>query len=526
LVFPASPYLFIYLFIPFISVNIPSIVFGYTYSDVENYIAAHPAPSGCVYYLSPLVTVNGSGYRIRKRCNSSKERARKDRYINYTDTWEEHGSGYLDYYDCNATYKYFHWIADGTTVWGWSAQGPGISNIEVYCDGSTREYYDAIGVNTAPGLAAYCWVSTSDTSSRCLSYDTIYADFVPVEQCYNRLTGLHEPCAKNCADPAKKGSPVEVCGNGIDDNCNGQTDEGCAQTVLEYYSGNGQEGLICQTLPDPFEVRVLEGSSPKGGVEIGWDVTAAPVGSGGAGVSPGSNTTNTEGIARSYLTLGNHEGTYTVESTCPECDSGSPQTFTATAKCPDVPNYKQYDSLWADEPYDHTQRTISEDGCALTTIAMVFGYFHPLRADISVADLNEIYKNAMEFYGQPGFTSTGKVFWSLVDTMTEDRIDFMEKEMEDGVLKYKEIDGKRVVDENKSKPLQNSLMDQYLNKCQPVIVMVDNNGSKHWVVVTGKIGNDYSINDPGDSDKTRLYRYSGKIYAIRVYDSIYGGCRQ
>src|SRR3989304_7692940 len=74
--------LFIYLFIPFLSVNIPSIVFGYTYSDVENYIAAHPAPSGCIYYLSPLATVNGSGYRIRKRCNSSKERAQKDRYAN------------------------------------------------------------------------------------------------------------------------------------------------------------------------------------------------------------------------------------------------------------------------------------------------------------------------------------------------------------------------------------------------------------------------------------------------------------
>jgi len=520
LVFPASPYLFIYLFIPFISVNIPSIVFGYTYSDVENYIAAHPAPSGCVYYLSPLVTVNGSGYRIRKRCNSSKERARKDRYINYTDTWEEHGSGYLDYYDCNATYKYFHWIADGTTVWGWSAQGPGISNIEVYCDGSTREYYDAIGVNTAPGLAAYCWVSTSDTSSRCLSYDTIYADFVPVEQCYNRLTGLHEPCAKNCADPAKKGSPVEVCGNGIDDNCNGQTDEGCAQTVLEYYSGNGQEGLICQTLPDPFEVRVLEGSSPKGGVEIGWDVTAAPVGSGGAGVSPGSNTTNTEGIARSYLTLGNHEGTYTVESTCPECDSGSPQTFTATARCPGVPVYYQDDY---NDPYDgickdgrktvpcsdkHDEPwSIGAKGCALTSISMVLGryglsYFPPDELNrIMTIDIN-------------GYDPKGRVKWLTTDVITGREITYIDKTENYGEKSW----GIKV---------SKSLMDKYLEKCMPVIVQVYNSttGNMHWVVVTGKSGNDYSINDPSEGNDYKLLSQYGDIYNIRPYANQNGGCQ-
>ena len=70
--------LFIYLFIPFLSVNIPSIVFGYTYSDVENYIAAHPAPSGCIYYLAPLVTVNGSGYRTPQEVYLGEQRLKED----------------------------------------------------------------------------------------------------------------------------------------------------------------------------------------------------------------------------------------------------------------------------------------------------------------------------------------------------------------------------------------------------------------------------------------------------------------
>ena len=70
-------------------------------------------------------------------------------------------------------------------------------------------------------------------------------------------------------------------------------------------------------------------------------------------------------------------------------------------------------------------------------------------------------------------------------------------------------------------------------KYKPVIVQADHQygGSRHehWVLVTGKIGGDYTINDPSkafkeEDQKTKLSQY-GDIYALRVFKSKNGGCR-
>lgn len=75
-------------------------------------------------------------------------------------------------------------------------------------------------------------------------------------------------------------------------------------------------------------------------------------------------------------------------------------------------------------------------------------------------------------------------------------------------------------------PLPREILDDFLNKCMPVIVSVVNQktGGLHWVVVTGTSGSDYTINDPGFRAQDKLSGY-GDIYGIRVYKDNYGGCQ-
>ena len=70
------------------------------------------------------------------------------------------------------------------------------------------------------------------------------------------------------------------------------------------------------------------------------------------------------------------------------------------------------------------------------------------------------------------------------------------------------------------------ILDDFLNKCMPVIASVVNPSTDnlHWVVVTAKDGGDYIINDPGYRTRTRLSFY-GDIYGIRVYKDNLGGCQ-
>jgi len=63
----------------------------------------------------------------------------------------------------------------------------------------------------------------------------------------------------------------------------------------------------------------------------------------------------------------------------------------------------------------------------------------------------------------------------------------------------------------------------------PVIVRVINphtHNPQHWIVVTGKVDNDYTVNDSdlANKDLKWLSKY-GDIYDIRVYKDPKGGCQ-
>jgi len=313
--------------------------------------------------------------------------------------------------------------------------------------------------------------------------------------------------------------------------------KGCGK-ILQYYSGSGQEGLICETLKEPFTVKATDTSgNPEAGIGIGWQIAAEPQGA-GASVTPTNSATSSDGLASSTLKLGSLPGDYTVNATCSECTEGSPQTFTATAKCPDVPQYYQDDYS---DPYDdwckytyydavtkktvtqnttcqydngnllsgYTQYTIADKGCALSSMAMVmarYGYGN----SASPAEWNEFLKAI------GGYFPSGDVKWDVTPIINSQfTTDLYKKSANDDTS------------------LSNSLMDDYLSKCMPVIVKVKNWYKKkdgtlawrwHWVVVTGSSGS-YAINDPGYKDRKNLSDYKNEIYAIQVYQYNNGGCQ-
>ena len=97
---------------------------------------------------------------------------------------------------------------------------------------------------------------------------------------------------------------------------------------LELVSGDNQTGNIGTTLDEPFRVRVID---TKGGNVVDQPVTFV-ITEGGGSLSDANPETDPEGIAETYLKLGN-----TVETTTLEARLGdlTPVTFTARVTVPD-----------------------------------------------------------------------------------------------------------------------------------------------------------------------------------------------
>ncbi|HAG50943.1 MAG TPA: hypothetical protein DCL42_06350, partial [Deltaproteobacteria bacterium] len=233
----------------------------------------------------------------------------------------------------------------------------------------------------------------------------------------------------------------------------------------------------------------------------------------------------------------------TVNATCSACTEGSPQTFTAMAKCPDVPQYYQddysddYDGICAIGIDPNTKKkygvkpcekdaqgnvlsteipyTIADKGCALTSMGMVLD-----RYDKNPINLPSLLNTTLKYsylFKFKGYKEDGAVYWDAVNYITGGQVKFKDEEA---------LDGHWI--NNVQQSLSKSEIDQYLDKCSPVVVKVkrirkDGSWGWHWVVVTGKSETDYKINDPA-GDYNFLSQY-GDIYSIRAYENQGGGCK-
>jgi hypothetical protein len=155
-----------------------------------------------------------------------------------------------------------------------------------------------------------------------------------------------------------------------------------------------------------------------------------------------------------------------------------------------VPVWKQSDSRWASLHLGSSSYTMSGSGCAVTACAMVAAYFG------SPKDPGGLCK-ALSSGG--GFTSGGAIYWQNVPPAAGGTISY--------VGRWDSCSLTRI--------------NQELDGGYPVIAQVSLKGSTHFVVLTGRNGSTYYLNDPGYGDQTTLNaRYgtpSTAIKGFRVY---------
>ena len=88
----------------------------------------------------------------------------------------------------------------------------------------------------------------------------------------------------------------------------------------------------------------------------------------------------------------------------------------------------------------------------------------------------------------------------------------------DGIVFKKD---KKTIDWEKTKAVGVSEIDSYLSNGDLIVAQVYNpsTGGNHWVLVTGKKGEDYRIIDPGcyEERKTLSGVYSNNIYRFVAY---------
>jgi hypothetical protein len=157
-----------------------------------------------------------------------------------------------------------------------------------------------------------------------------------------------------------------------------------------------------------------------------------------------------------------------------------------------VRRFAQADSRWADDPLGPAPATMGEEGCAVSSSAMVLAYYGQ---DVDPGRLNRF----LTVNG--GYTPQGWLYW-------EKAADFMP-----GMIRhaYEDLPSYLLIDSN-------------LLRANPVIVRIHlPTGITHFVVIVGKIGFDYLIQDPASGGESGIYplrNLAHEIEALRFYERI------
>lgn len=149
--------------------------------------------------------------------------------------------------------------------------------------------------------------------------------------------------------------------------------------------------------------------------------------------------------------------------------------------------YLQTDARWKDDRLGGSGEGFGATGCVVCCISMALAH-HGI--DIPPGRLNA----RLDSMG--GFTPEGWVKWTSVSELTSNRITI----------------------EAPSNP-EHMMIDESLKVGNPVLAKVLlRNSVPHWVLIVGKEGYHYLMNDPlGDgSGAERLDRYKSPVHTIRV----------
>jgi hypothetical protein len=153
-----------------------------------------------------------------------------------------------------------------------------------------------------------------------------------------------------------------------------------------------------------------------------------------------------------------------------------------------VAHFAQADDRWAARPLGRTSSTLGEEGCAVSCAAMVLRFYG---AEVDPGRLDQF------LIDREGFTAQGWLYWEKAAELRPD------------VRKhYEDLPSHFLIDEN-------------LIRANPVIVRVQlPGGLTHFVVITGKQGFDYLIQDPAQPQQTAAYplrQLVPRIDALRFY---------
>ena len=157
-----------------------------------------------------------------------------------------------------------------------------------------------------------------------------------------------------------------------------------------------------------------------------------------------------------------------------------------------VPRFRQSDEHWGSDKLGHTKATLSAEGCAVTSAAMVLAAYG---ADTDPGRLNAALTE------HEGYVGNGWLVWEKAAEVTGNLVQ----------KAYEDLPSYRLIDEQ-------------LQRRNPVIVRLKTKGPlNHFVVIAGKEGYDYLTLDPGSGAEKGLYplkEFGSKIEALRFYEPV------
>jgi Peptidase_C39 like family len=157
-----------------------------------------------------------------------------------------------------------------------------------------------------------------------------------------------------------------------------------------------------------------------------------------------------------------------------------------------VERFAQNDPKWADDELGPTPSTMGQEGCAVSSAAMVLAFYGQ---DIDPGRLNTF----LSING--GYTPQGWLYWEKA------------ADSHPGLARhaYEDLPSYFLIDSN-------------LARGNPVIIRIHlPNGVTHFVVVVGKAGFDYLIQDPASGGINGVYplrQLAPEIEALRFYEKL------